>query len=186
MEEIAFQTINGNLFTVSDEVITNQFCSVRETGYLIVPDGRLIVVPSGKKHHGMVFLEYISKYLELSEEELKEKYCLTSDNGLTYIPLLNSLGLISYFGVGLGVNITARGFDSSEFYNMHGMLNIPEETEQLTAEQLVTCQKLLETNISFTGKEKYPIEIGDIVTGAHYTINDIDTLLKEKVGNYKK
>lgn len=186
MEKDVFQSINENLFTVSDEVITNQYCSVRETGYLIVPDGRLIVVPSGKKHHGMVFAEYVSKYLELSQEELKEKYHLVSDNGLTYIPLLNSLGLIAYFGVGVGANIVARGFDSSEIYNIQGMLNIPTKTEQLTAEQLLTCQKLLETNISFTGKEKFPIEIGDIETGIRYTTEDIDNLRKEKTENYKK
>lgn len=65
------------------------------------------------------------------------------------------------------------------------MLNIPTKTEQLTVEQLLTCQKLLETNISFAGKEKYQIEIGDMETGIRYTTGDIANLLKEKTGNYK-
>ena len=127
MKQDVFKSINGNLFTVSDEVITKNYCSVRETGYLIVPDGRLIVVPSGKKHHGAVFAEYISKYLEISQKKLKEKFNLFSDNGLSYIPLLNYLGLIAYFGVGLGSNINMRGYESSEIYDLKGLLNIPSE-----------------------------------------------------------
>lgn len=185
MEKEVFYSINKKEFVMEEEVIANNYCSVRETGYLIVPDGRLIVVPSGLKHHGQVFSEYVSKYLEKPIDEIKQDYNINSDNGLVYIPLLNSLGLIAYFGVGLGPNICARGMESSQFYDMRGMLNIPANTEILTLEQLITCQKLLDTNISFTGREKYPIEIGDIETGYGYTKDDIDMLVKEKMDHHK-
>lgn len=186
MEEEIFYSINEKAFTMEEEVILKNYCSVRETGYLIVPDGRLIVIPTGLKHHGEVFMEYISKYLEQSKEEVKEKYHLTSDNGLTYIPLLNSLGLIAYFGIGLGANAMANGMERSDIYDMYGMLNIPTNTESLTVEQLETCRELMKTNLSFSGREKYPIKIGDLETGYQYTIHDIDNLLKEKISEHTK
>ena len=186
MNSEKFVSINGNEFYVENEVIKRNFCSVRETGYLIVPDGRLIVVPSGKKHHGEVFKEYLEKYLEMSSEELMKCYNITSDNGLKYIPLLNEFGLIAYFGIGLAPKSLMNGYEDSRFYEMYGMLNIPTQTDKVSLEQLYTCQELLKTNISFTGKEKYPINIGDIETGITYSVDNINQLIIERTKNYKK
>ena len=44
---------------MDEEVIDRRYCSIREIGYLIVPDGRFIVIPKGK-HHEQVFLNYLS------------------------------------------------------------------------------------------------------------------------------
>lgn len=186
MNNEKFLSINGNEFSVENEVITYNFCSVRETGYLIVPDGRLIVVPRGKKHHGEVFKEYLEKYLEISSEELMECYNITSDNGLMYIPLLNKLGLIVYFGIGLAPKTPINAYEDSRFYEMYGMLNIPTQIDKVSLEQLHTCQELLKTNISFTGKERLPITIGDIETGIEYSVDGINQLIMERKKEYKK
>ena len=63
MNNNEFTSFYGNSFYMEEEVIDRRYCSIREIGYLIVPDGRLIVVSKGK-HHGEVFLNYLSKYLE--------------------------------------------------------------------------------------------------------------------------
>ena len=51
MNDNEFVSCNGNSFYMDEEVIDRRYCSIREIGYLIVPDGRLIVIPKGK-HHG--------------------------------------------------------------------------------------------------------------------------------------
>lgn len=180
MEKEVFFSKDNHVFTMEEEVIFRNYCSVRECGYLIVPDGRLIVVPIGKKHHGKVFHEYIEKYLGQSIDEIKEQYEIYSDNGLQYIPLLNSLGIIVYFGTGFSGNILHCGYDKSDRYELEGLLNIPTDVTIITNEQLQTCVELLKTNISFTGKEKYLIKIGDLETGIEYTKDDIDCLLQER------
>ena len=58
MQYNEFVSIHGNSFYMEEDVIDRKYCSIREIGYLIVPDGRLIVISQGK-HHGEVFLEYL-------------------------------------------------------------------------------------------------------------------------------
>ncbi len=187
MNNNEFISMYGNSFYMEEEVIDRRYCSIREIGYLIVPDGRLIVISKGK-HHGEVFLEYLSKYLEQSIEGIREEYQIFSNNGLCFLPLLEKYQLIPYFGIGLNPVFPMYQqyvCEQSSLFDMKGILHIPKELEQITKEQLLTNQSLIETNLDFRGKEKYPMHIGN--TNIPYvTYNSIeflevmDQLLQEK------
>ena len=177
MTDNEFVSIHGNIFYMNEEVIDRRYCSCREIGYLIVPDGRLIVI-SREKHHGEVFLEYLSKYLEQTIDEIRTTYQIFSDNGLCYLSLLEQYQLIPYFGIGLNPIYPIYQHcicEQSTMYDMKGILHIPQELEQITKEQILTSQSLIETNLNFQGKEKYPMYIGN-TNLPHITYNSIEFL----------
>ncbi len=172
-----FVSIHGNSFYMEEDVIDRKYCSIREIGYLIVPDGRLIVISQGK-HHGEVFLEYLSKYLEQSIDDIRKEHQIYSDNGLCFLSLLEQYQLIPYFGIGLNpISPIYKQCvcEQSSMYEMSGILHIPKTLEEITKEQLLTNQSLLTTNLDFRGKEKYPMYIGNTDL-PHITYNSIEFL----------
>lgn len=174
MTDNEFVSIHGNIFYVNEEVIDRRYCSCREIGYLIVPDGRLIVIPK-EQHHGQIFLEYLSKYLEQPIEEIRKIHHIFSDNGLCYLSLLEQYQLIPYFRIGLNPINQHCNSEQSMMYEMKGILHIPKQLEQITKEQILTSQSLIETNLNFQGKEKYPMYIGN-TNLPHITYNSIEFL----------
>lgn len=182
-----FTSIFGNSFTIDEEVIHRRYCSIRENGYLIVPDGRLIVIPPGI-HHGSVFLEFLSKYLEQDISNIREKYQIVADNGIMCLPILEEYGLIPYFGIGLNPDVPKYMeliCENSEMYQVDGTLYIPRNFDEISTEQIRTCQELLKTNLYYNGKEKNKISIGNgKVHHCNYNslefLNILEQLLKER------
>ena len=163
MNDNEFVSCNGNSFYMDEEVIDRRYCSIREIGYLIVPDGRLIVIPKGK-HHGQVFLNYLSQYLEKSSDEIREEYQIFSDNGLVFLSLLEQCQCIPYFGIGLNTVFPyshCEVGEDSRLYELEGILCVPQNMIYITDEQLLTIQTLIRTNLDFRGKEKHKIHIGN-------------------------
>ena len=179
MNNNEFTSFYGNSFYMEEEVIDRRYCSIREIGYLIVPDGRLIVVSKGK-HHGEVFLNYLSKYLEKSMDEIRKEYQIFSDNGLCFLSLLEQYQCIPYFGIGMNPIFPLYRHcicENSKMFDMRGILHIPSDLECMTEEQVLTNQSLIETNIDFRGKEKYPMHIAN-TNSPHISYSSIEFLEK--------
>ena len=188
MNNNEFTSFYGNSFYMEEEVIDRRYCSIREIGYLIVPDGRLIVVSKGK-HHGEVFLNYLSKYLEKSMDEIRKEYQIFSDNGLCFLSLLEQYQCIPYFGIGMNPIFPLYRHcicENSKMFDMRGILHIPSDLECMTEEQVLTNQSLIETNIDFRGKEKYPMHIAN-TNSPHISYSSIEFLEKmDQILNDKK
>jgi hypothetical protein len=164
MENNQFYSINGNIFTMAEEVIDRRYCSLRQTGYLIVPDGRLIVVPPGVTHHGVIFSKFLSKYLEKTLQEICEEYRIEKVSSMYNIfiigPIMADYGFVAYANVASNPQrpiMNNRCGENGALYDVRGLFYIPECFDNLPYEQRMTLLELVNSNMSISGKERYDI-----------------------------
>jgi len=145
MEDSKFYSINNNEFTIDFEIKNGQNANVRDLGYIIVPDGRLITIEYGNTH-GKAIAEYLSKFLE---QDISK-----------YIPLnqakeiLTNEGHILYVGTG-GVGYTNKNTSISGSNTLRGIIYLPDNITKNQAKDIID---LLNTNKSLFGEELYQIE----------------------------
>ena len=127
--------------------------------------------------------------LEKSIDEIRKEYQIFSDNGLCFLSLLEQYQCIPYFGIGMNPIFPLYRHcicENSKMFDMRGILHIPSDLECMTEEQVLTNQSLIETNIDFRGKEKYPMHIGN-TNSPHISYSSIEFLEKmDQILNDKK
>lgn len=164
MENNQFYSVNSNIFAIEEEVIDRRYCSLRQTGYLIVPDGRLIVVPSGVTHHGVIFSKFLSRYLEKSFQEICEEHHIEKVSSLFNIfivgPIMADYGFIVYANVASNPQrpiMNNQCGENSALYEVRGLFYVPESFDSLPDEQRLTLLELINSNMSISGRERYDI-----------------------------
>ncbi len=160
-------TINGNISSVSFNSCNLEDLTVIIGGYIITPNGEIIIV-SDHEEHCNVFSKYINCYLENDSKQIYDT--------LTATRTLCELGCCVYSGIRYQEYISHK----TEGYNDEfAALTFPRDME-LTEKQKIICQKLMMSNkSSISNNEKIYIQYGtfpDIVL----TTEEVSKILVKK------
>lgn len=165
-------SINGNLCE-EFESCQEEELSVIEGGYIITPQGEIIVVKDNDEHC-IVFSKYLNSFLEVKNEKVYDTFSATK--------MLCELGCCVYAGIRLE-------YIKNKLENLEKSMasfTFPNNIEDLTEVQSKICLKLIETNKSrLSSKEKITIQYGSFPDNI-YTKEEIEILLNKNILNKKE
>ncbi len=151
MEQIELKTISNKTFWMEGCTIAD-YLSVLSAGYIITPDGNCIFI-SDQSDHSDVCSNYIYQFLET-------KYIFYQSTEAIQILTTEPFSCVVYNGI--------RPKDLKQVYQEHtnaegyGIFFLPI-TKELTEEQKIACQNLLNSNCSIFGNhEKIELSFGYI------------------------
>lgn len=151
MEKIELKTILNHTFWM-DGCTSNDYLSVLSAGYIITPDGCCIIIPDGKDHED-IYSTYLYQYLETDYQFYQ------ATEGIQVLTK-EPCSCVVYNGI--------RPTDLKQVYQEntnavgYGIFFLPM-TNNLTKEQKIACQKLLDSNRSIFGnREKLNLSFGSI------------------------
>lgn len=146
--------LDGSIFEM--DVIDVRYASTKQKGYIILPDGRLVVVPFDRSH-GSVFSEFLIHYLGFTQK--------LDVNGVNGSRLLAQYNCITYMCTSQHQRISKMetGFgDSSMLYDCDGTFSLMNEIENITDEQVNVLLTLINENYSISGVERVNLHFGII------------------------
>lgn len=162
-------SINGNLCRDFNSIEVENL-SVLSGGYIITPNGEIILVKDTDQHQ-MIFSDYINAYLE-NKEYIKY-------NTLMATKILCELGCCVYAGIRLE-------YFKNKLEKMNesmASLTFPNNPNSITESQKIIIKKLLKSNKSLFGSsEKIPIQYGSFPDNI-YNNEEIHSLLNNSNNN---
>ena len=148
----------------------DDYLSVLSAGYIITPDGKCIIIPDGRDHAD-ISSTYIYQFLET-------KYVYYQSTEAIQVLTKEPFSCVVYNGI--------RPDDIKQVYTEnfnaegYGIFFLPLESE-LTKEQKIACQKLLDSNRSlFDNREKIELSYG-YINGKEMTRYDFENLMNTNV-----
>lgn len=161
------KTLNNNIL---DMEYTLDNVSVISGGYIIRPDGKMVIVKDNTNHE-TAFSEYINKYLEKDNIKIH--------NTIEAVKILTDLKHCIYTGIRLE-------YIKNMYQNLDkiaGVFIFPKDICSLPEKQKISCRKIIESNKKIYKDEEIITVFYETINGFNFTKEDIIEKLqpKEKV-----
>lgn len=161
-------TINENPSKLEFNSCLKEEISVIEGGYIITPQGEIIVVKDHDEHR-IIFSKYLNSFLELDENKIYNTFEATK--------MLCELGCCVYSGIRLE-------YIKNKLENLNksmASLTFPSDLNSLTEIQSKICIELISKNKSLlSNNEKISIQYGSFPDNI-YTKDEIVALLNNSI-----
>lgn len=157
-----FKSIHGNEFSMKTRL--KEYLSVLDGGYIITPEGKIVLVDDGEDHSD-IFSQFIANYLDRKYE------CFQSIEACIF---LNQYEMCAYYGIKEEDAKKSQG-------GGYGVFSFPKNLDDITCEQAEIIKRIISTNVSIFGnREILSLQFGTFENGAKYTKEEIVEILSHK------
>lgn len=158
------KTLNNKIL---DMEYTLDNVSVISGGYIIRPDGKMVIVKDNTNHE-TAFSEYINKYLEKDNIKIH--------NTIEAVKILTDLKHCIYTGIRMEyIKNMYQNIDK-----IAGSFIFPEDIYSLSKEQKTSCRKIIESNKKRYKNEEIITVFYETINGNNFTKEEIKEKLKVK------
>lgn len=172
MEQNQVKSIRGTIFSIQSEITEAKYSSTTARGYIIVPDGEMVVVPTTRSH-GDVFSEYLTGYtcspVKMNLNGANASVVLAQYGHITY---MSDADEVKSMMVGGSIKEVSALFDS------YGAVSLPNDLESITKEQAIALEELIHSNINIMGNPRSVLKYGIISLGKDIEEQDVIKLLE--------